>query len=500
MIARSLLGRISRLGLVAATLTATSWRSAVAADDPAADPLPVKKAVLYNAGVGFFERRAEIDGNAKVDLKFNVTEINDLLKSMVLQDLGGGKISTVTYASMDPITKTLKTFAIDLTDNPTMADLLDQVRGEKVEIESPNRVTGTILGVETREQQVGDKDRVVTTEFLNLLTDAGLRSFPMTSISRIKLVEPKLDAELRQALNVLALGHATDKKTVTVNFEGEGKRPVRVGYIQQSPIWRTTYRLVLSDKKPPFLQGWALVENTTEEDWQDVALTLVSGRPISFVMDLYQPLYVNRPVVENELFSSLRPQVYNQDFAGRDKDFQAAGVPVQRTKQWMALNGQGRGAMSEVLGAVAPTAPAPAAAPAAEADALFQNQINLQRGVESAAQGGDVGELFQYKIESPVTLPRQKSAMLPIVNGAVQGEKLSIYNASVQPKHPLNGLRLKNSTDLHLMQGPVTVFDDGTYAGDARIEDLPPGSERLISYALDLDVEVAPRQSLRPSN
>src|SRR6185312_8226218 len=126
----------------------------------------VKKVVLYNAGVGFFERRAEIDGNAKVDLKFNATEINDLLKSMVLQDLAGGRISTVTYASMDPITKTLKTFAIDLTSNPTLANLLDQVRGEKVEIEAPNRVTGTILGVETREQQVGDKDRVVKTEYL----------------------------------------------------------------------------------------------------------------------------------------------------------------------------------------------------------------------------------------------------------------------------------------------------------------------------------------------
>ena len=88
--------------------------------------------------------------------------------------------------------------------------------------------------------------------------------------------------------------------------------------------------------------------------------------------------------------------------------------------------------------------------------------------------------------------------MLPIVNSAVQGEKLSIYNPAVQPKHPLNGVRLKNTTDLHLMQGPVTVFDDGTYAGDARIEDLPPGSERLISYALDLDVEVAPESKSAP--
>ena len=112
--------------------------------------------------------------------------------------------------------------------------------------------------------------------------------------------------------------------------------------------------------------------------------------------------------------------------------------------------------------------------------------------VQSVAQAGDVGELFQYRIATPVTLARQKSAMLPIVNDSVEGEKVSIYNASVHAKHPLNGLRLKNTTDLHLMQGPITVFDDGAYAGDAQIQDLPPGSERLVSYAMDLDTEVAP--------
>src|SRR5262249_30551853 len=116
----------------------------------------------------------------------------------------------------------------------------------------------------------------------------------------------------------------------------------------------------------------------------------------------------------------------------------------------------------------------------------------------ASAQAGEVGELFQYAIATPVTLGRQKSAMLPIVNESVKGEKLSIYNQSVQVKHPLNGLRLSNSTALHLMQGPITVFDGATYAGDAKIEDLPPGAERLISYALDLKTEVAPEAKGRP--
>jgi hypothetical protein len=513
MIACNMLARVLSCSLAVALAGAGSlaWSQDKSGQDKAAqeekDPLPLKKVVLYNAGVGFFERRAEVDGTAKVDLKFNVGDVNDLLKSMVLEDRGGGRISTVTYSSMDPITKTLKTFAIDLTNNPTMADLLDQVRGEKVEIEAPNRITGTILGVETREQQVGDKDRVVEIEYLNLLTETGLRGFPLSSVSRIKLTDAKLDAELRQALGVLALGHATDKKTVTLNFEGKGKRPVRVGYVQQSPIWRTTYRLVLADKEAPFLQGWALVENPTEEDWTDVSLTLVSGRPISFIMNLYQPLYVPRPIVEPELFASLRPQVYGQDMAGQARDFaQKAAAPGNH----MAL---GRGMRGGMGGGMMGGMPAPAAAPAALegqaalgyaangvlGEALYRDkEFDGKQGVQSAAQAGDVGELFQYVIDSPVSLPRQQSAMLPIVNGSVQGEKLSIYNPAVQPKHPLNGLRLKNSTGLHLMQGPVTVFDGGAYAGDARIEDLPPDSERLISYALDLDVEVVPESKSAP--
>ena len=102
---------------------------------------------------------------------------------------------------------------------------------------------------------------------------------------------------------------------------------------------------------------------------------------------------------------------------------------------------------------------APAPAPSAEKSALGR-RMDFQQGVQAAAQAGELGELFQYRISTPVTLSRNRSAMLPIVNEKVEGEKLSIYNEAVQPKHPLNGLRLKNTTQLHLMQGPITVFDD----------------------------------------
>lgn len=500
--------RLAPFAFVALLLTLVT--STLSLAEETAPALPLKKVVLFSSGVGFYEHEGKVTGNADVDLKFNVKDVNDLLKSMVPQDLDGGAVSTVTYGSMDPITKTLQTFAVDLTRNPTMADLLGQIRGEKAELETSKTIIGTILGVERRRRAV--KDEVIEEDFINLLTDGGLTSVPLSGVQRIKLLNEKLDGELRQALSVLALGRSNDKKTVSLKFTGKGERRVRVGYIQESPLWKTSYRLVLGEEAP-LLQGWAIVENTTEEDWKEVDLALVSGRPISFTMDLYQPLYVPRPVVEPELFASLRPQTYGQDMAGADKEF-AARRNVEAEQRFAGNNAMRK---MDALAAGAPAAPPMAKAAAANGyaamDAQSRNRAfadekakqsfggggGMGGGVQSAAASEDVGELFQYVIDAPVNLARQKSAMLPIVAQTVKGDKVSIYNPGVHAKHPLNGLRFVNTTALHLMQGPITVYDDGAYAGDAQIEDLPPGTERLISYAMDLDTEVASTSKGIPS-
>jgi hypothetical protein len=474
------------------------------AQDKDKTDLPIKRVVMFSSGVAFFEHRGDVEGNASVEMKFDVKDINDLLKSMVLQDEGGGRVSTVSYGSKDPLTRTLGTFSIDLTRNPTLADLLNQIRGEQVEIDAPTKISGIILGVEKRQVPAGKDDKVVEEDHLTLLTDDGLRSLALDRVGRIKLKNEKLDAELRKALAVLATSKSQDKKAVSLSFLGQGKRPVRVGYIQEAPIWKTSYRLVLSDKDAPFLQGWAIVENTTESDWNDVGLTLVSGRPISFVMDLYEPLYLDRPIVKPELYASLRPRTYEQDLARKEAEFKAAGegagaraalgrAPARATPPAAGMGGMsfrdvgGPGAIDSFRGNLS-------------LHVEQRQDVNLaDAGVESAAQASNVGELFRYQIATPVKLERGKSAMLPIVNESVKGEKVSIYNDLTHVKHPLNGLRLKNSTDLHLMQGPITVFDDNAYAGDAQIQDLPPGSERLISYALDLDTEVAPTVKQQPA-
>jgi hypothetical protein len=496
MARRLALGILTLAWCALATAQAMAQQNAEKKADKDDNALPLNKVVMFNSGVGYFEHRGDVEGDTKIDLQFRVEDINDLLKSMILEDRGGGKISTVTYGSRDPITKTLKTFPIDLTDNPTLGRILDQVRGERVQIDAPTAVSGVLLGVEKRKKEVGKDHDVVETEYLNLLTDMGLRSVPMDSIGQIKLTNEKLDAELRQALAVLATGHNTDKKTVSLNMLGQGKRPVRVGYIQATPVWKTSYRLVLSDKDAPYLQGWAIVENTTEADWNNVSLTLMSGRPISYTMDLYEPLYVQRPVERLNLFASLRAQTYGQDMFRADERLNELAGETREGA--LARRKRAMGGMAGAMAKSAPgevgriaadaAAPAPEAAPTADLALKFE----MARNAVSAAAAGEVGELFQYVIGAPVNLARQKSAMLPIVNETVKGDKVSIYNQAVQAKHPLNGLRLVNSTDLHLMQGPITVYDGGAYAGDAKIEDLSPKADRLISYALDLKTEVVP--------
>jgi hypothetical protein len=477
--------------------------AAVAA--PAADaPLPLERVVLFTSGVGYYQHGGTIVDEATVEMQFAAADVNDLLKSMVVLDPGGGP-PTVSYASRDPVTKTLGTFAVNLTDNPSLGELLGRLRGQRVELDAATPVAGTVVGVEQRRVEIGE-DQAVEKQFLTVLTADGLRTLPLDAVSRVKLADPRLQAELEKALAVLALAADNEKKGVAIAFSGAGERPVTVGYVRESPIWKTSYRLLLDADTAvtkAALQGWAIVENTTDADWKNVRLSLVSGRPISFVMDLYQPLYLPRPLVEPELHASLRPQVYGQSMSDAEKQLTQAGGRLDE------LAARGRGDARRALAkAAAPAAPASMTADGAVVDGRAMDQSGAVGGgawfgtagvTRSLAQGSDLGELFRYEIEKPVTLERQRSAMLPIVGGEIEAERVAIYDDRVLAKHPLSGLRLKNTTDSHLMQGPVTVYDQrGGYSGDARIEDMAPGTERLVSYAVDLDVEVVPRVEGRP--
>ncbi|MHB9132996.1 MAG: hypothetical protein ACYDBB_18165 [Armatimonadota bacterium] len=456
--------------------------------------LPITNVVLFSSGVGYFERSGTVLNDATVQLSFKPEQINDLLKSLVLLDLDGGKVGAVTYGAKEPLSKTLQAFAVNITDNPSLAQLLNRLRGVPIEVTATNTITGKILGVEIKKKIV-DKE-TFEFEILNILTDTGLRSVRLEEVTSLRLLDERLNKELQDALLVVASGLDNQRKPVLITFNGTGERRVVIGYLMETPIWKTSYRLVLGEKEN-LLQGWAIVENTGDADWKNVRLSLVSGRPISFIQDLYTPLYVPRPLVKPDLYVSLRPVEYAGD---GDDTFIASGMVRTGTLPANMTNTYDISRLNDTNGGKVAANNAQILFQATN-DGRQQNnaQFNgwnqkdavnqLRSSVVSAAKSSDLGQAFRYTIKEKVDLPRQQSALLPIVTGEVDAWKVSIFNPEVHGKFPLYGLRLKNTTGQHLMGGPITVYNNNVYAGDATFEDLQPSEQRLISYAIDLGME-----------
>jgi hypothetical protein len=473
--------------LAAATL-ARAQNQPTTAPAPSAT-IPLQRVILYASGVGYFEHQGPVTGNATAALNFKQDQINDVLKSLMLRDAGGGQINAVTYPSQDPLAKTLGSFAIDLSKNPSQADLLAQLRGAAITVTAGANevITGTILGVENRQKRVGpQQDAVQNIAVVNLVTDAGIRAIPLDDIQRFTLDDPHLNHELTQALAALAQSRSTDKKTVTIDCQGNGERSITIGYVVQTPQWKTSYRLLLpaaDSKDKSQIQGWALVENQTDNDWHDISLGLVGGRPLSFVEDLYTPLYTQRPVVQPQSYASIGPQTYEES----NREHGAQQSQLFDTQQALA------------------------AAPAPMINAPRDIEDNksggsgdlLKAGIAALASSEKIGAMFHFTIPH-VSLARQSSAMIPIITGTIDATPISIFNASVLARHPLHGARLKNSTDKYLLGGPITVLVNtphgSSYAGDATIDDVSPGQERLLSFAIDQDLLVDTNENDPPQS
>ena len=260
-----------RTVVVAVTLVLTvSWAGAA--------QLPVTDVMLFSNGVGYFQHNGTVAGKASMTLSFRTEQINDILKSLVLQDLGGGTIAPVTYAPQDPLPHILQSFSVPIADDPSLGELLSRLRGSEVIIRSGTEVRGTVVGVEQRPQALGDE--VVECDVVNLLTEQGIVSVPVADIRSLALADEKLNAELEAALAAIATSRDQAKRDIHLSFHGTGQRQVSVGYLLAVPVWKTTYRLVVKEDGKLFLQGWAIVENTTDRDWENVTMALVSGPQI----------------------------------------------------------------------------------------------------------------------------------------------------------------------------------------------------------------------------
>ena len=444
--------------------------------------VPIRRVVLFAGGVGYFEHEGTVTGDATVRLMFRADQINDVLKSMSVH-ADAGTVGGVSYASSDPLLRALKSFAVDLSGDPTLADLLKQLRGAEVKVLDPAMPGGKILGIETRKKEIvsGGKTTVVTETLLNLVGPDGVRSIPMRSIDKLALADEKLAAELNAALAALIGSHDAQRKPVDIRFAGKGERTVRIGYLVEAPIWKTSYRLDLSGK-PPRLQGWAIVENTSDADWTNVELTLVSGKPVSFVTDLYRPLRIPRTIVEPKR-TAIEKGHKLQEYAPEE-----AEAKPQEGYEWVEEADFAETLAGRLYGRPGPGRDVFGDRPSA--GGIFADDSDDRGGVRAMALAERVGELFRYRIDTPVTLGRRRSAMLPIIHRSIEGGKVSVYDVDVLEQYALNGAYLVNDTGLKLLGGPVTIFDGKTFAGEAMLDMVSQKDRALLSYAVDLHVKV----------
>jgi hypothetical protein len=431
--------------------------------------LPVRQVILYKSGVAYFERHGRLGAGEAARLDFKADEMNDVLKSLAIRDLSGSQITGLRYDSSEPLDKKLADFPFKLGSSQSLSSFLDQVKGASLELKfGAETLKGTIVGA----RAVPAPEKGSPAEQVVLLLDNGdLRTFDLSGIAALRFADSRIQSQLKDYLNALDQARSREKRSVYIDSTGAGQRNISASYMTPAPVWKSSYRLVFGEKMEPMLEGWAIVDNTTGDDWNNVKLAVVSGRPVSFISRLYEPKFLQRPTMELPDEVAVDPTVYEPS-AGLSVLDKTLPVPSPearfKTVRPQAFMGAGRtGALANV-----------------EASPAFNGS-----GVLPQSEGRDLGDLFEYSFSTPVTVKKNESAMLPFLQQTVDARKLLIYQEE-RGANPMSAAEITNSTGKTLDGGPITVFDGNGYSGEALIATVKAGDKRLISYAVDLGTRI----------
>lgn len=426
--------------------------------------LPITRMTLYKHGVGFFERRSKVKGE-EVELSFRVTEMNDILKSLTAMDWGGGKVLGIDYATPQSREERLAGCSIRLDDQRSLRDLISGLRGRRVQLitNDGGSYTGTLLGLD----EPADK-HPLTTALVSLLMDDKevVQTLSLEVVTAVEIYDERGAADLRFFLETALTQE--QYRNVTIRLDQE-QHDLSVSYIAPAPTWRVSYRLVLEneerdgDKAKALLLGWGIFDNRLEEDLKGISLSLVAGMPISFVYDLYTPFTPERPVIKEEARVTQGPVEFEE---GMLYAAEAAPAVEERMVRSAAM---------------------PAPARYRQKAATIRDMAEAQ---DVSIQGEALGELFQYNIQTPVTVKRGHSAMVPIVSAHLTCQKDLIYNSRKVENHPVATLRMKNESSLTLERGPVTVLESGNYVGEALLPFTASQGEIVVPYAVELGVKI----------
>jgi hypothetical protein len=425
---------------------------AQALKDIPAGGIPLRRITIYSSGVSFFEHSLTLSGPAILKLPFKTAALNDALKSLLLNDPASA-FPLISYFPEQGLPAILRSLALDLSGNPGMAEILGNLRGEELEVLAPGPIRGRIMALEYRRAADGGPAE----PWLSLLSPQGIRLLNLAGIGSFRFINEGLNADLERALDLIMASRNSQTRELTITLPGEGSRPVSVSYVIPSPVWKVSYRLDMGKGANARFQGWAIVDNDSDEDWRNVELSLAAGRPVSFIQNLYPPYYLNRPTLPLAIAGSAAPVTWDSALYAEAED----NAPRQAAKSSAPRQAQRAAAAASGL----PPVPSPV-----------------------PVTGADMADQFSFTLDTPVNLDRRTSAMFPLADGEISARKFLIFSGAGQGIHPSVGAELSNTTGLRLPAGPVTVYDGGSYAGDALLEFFNLGEKRLISWGEDLSV------------
>jgi hypothetical protein len=464
-----------RLAAVALLLSLAALPAA--SQDAAGPGLKVRKIVVYKHGVGYFEREGPVRDNQRVTLSFKTAQMKDLLKSLYAVDLGGGKIATIQYDTRDPLSKQLEDILIRVPEGNALTQFLTQLKGARVEATiGGETVTGGVVGIEPVAKQT--PTGTTTSYKLVLFRDDGkIQPVDLFEVSGLKLLDEGLQKDLKRLLDISLKSKYSDRKSVVLDAQGQGERAVRVGYIIETPIWKTSYRLLFEEGRQPLLQGWAILENTTDEDWEQVDVSFVAGSPMSFVMDLYTAYYPARHEIPVGVTAAAKPES-----ADRLANALKAAAPPSAPAPGAARS---RGLMEE--------AKKDAGAEFGARREMLRKSFaeELEGAALPAAEGVEVGDLFAYQSREKVSVKRGQAALVPILSERVEGGERVLYWKPGASGRPMNSYYFKNTTSLTLEAGPVTFFDGSTCIGEGLMRRvLKKDMKEMLPYAIEAGVAV----------
>ncbi len=471
--------------------------------------LPVTKVVLYQNGVGYFERRGKLHGK-EVELRVRPDQVNDVLKSLSVLDLSGG---TPSSASL-PVEKSGDRLAQELpaqVRNATgMLGLLAVLRGAEVEVDADQgTLQGRVVGVETTQRRYvnGNGEQVSAEPMLTLMANEDqLQTVPVSQIRRLTIGDKTLSVGLQQSLDISRSDGAWKPISVTVRLAGDESHDLIISYIHEVPVWRPAYRAWIESGKGIQLQGWAVVDNVSGEPWNDVNLTLVVGSPLSFRYNLATPHNVERPDLSSRLPQiadappppdvGFAPSAPAPPPAAMEADFGGGG---SADGYFDAAPSSGR-KMAKSADAPKPMAMAMARQQAMATDARMQAQRAqmqeqmarqeedarrdaMQRSAQALMQGRDVGALYAYEATTPITVPDRSAALINIISRQIDGKDIFLFRDPQSGEAPFRAVMLKNAKDSTIEGGPITLYIDGTFAGEGFIGRVAKDETAFVPYA-----------------